>query len=208
MVDDWNTRARQNPFLYVCTTDASNEEEFWLSGERDLTERVLDGLDLASDATVVEIGCGVGRLLRPLSKRVGRAIGVDISTEMIARGRRLCSDLANVEFQRCEGDLKGIDDGICDFVFSHIVFQHLPRRIYITRYLKEALRVLKPGGVLRVQVDGRSRQVFRRVVADSWSGVVYSGRQLRRTLQRVGFAEIGLDGERTQYLRATAWKPV
>jgi SAM-dependent methyltransferase len=207
MIDDWNARARQNPFLYICTTDASNEAEFWRSGERDVSEHVLDGLELPSDATVVEIGCGVGRLLRPLAGRVGRAIGVDISADMVARGKRFCSDLENVELRCCDGDLRGIDDAIADLVFSHIVFQHLPRRLYVTRYLKEALRVLKPGGVLRIQVDGRSRQFFRRVVADSWSGVVYSGRQLRRTLSGVGFAGVRLEGERTQYLRATARKP-
>ena len=72
-------------------------------------------------------------------------------------------------------------------MYSHIVFQHLPRKSYVERYFREAARVLKPGGLLRVQVDGRSRQFFRRWVADSWSGVVFSARELARRLERAGF---------------------
>jgi cyclopropane fatty-acyl-phospholipid synthase-like methyltransferase len=86
------------------------------------------------------------------------------------------------------------------------VFQHLPRKAYAEIYFREALRVLVPGGVFRVQVDGRSRQVLRRWIADSWSGVVYSGRELRHRLERLGFRVTELRGEGTQYLRATAVK--
>src|SRR5262249_2280480 len=85
------------------------------------------------------------------------------------------------------------------FVFSHIVFQHLPRKSYAQRYLREAHRVLKPGGILRVQVDGRTRPFVRRWVADSWSGVVFSARELPRRLRRFGFRVPGMGGEGTQY---------
>ena len=92
-------------------------------------------------------------------------------------------------------------------MFSHIVFQHLPRKAYVERYLREAHRLLKPGGILRVQVDGRSRQFFRRFVADSWSGVVFSERELTRRLERAGLRVTEVRGAGTQYLRATAVKP-
>ena len=145
-------------------------------------------------------------LPREVEREAARAVGVDLSDEMVRRGREYCSGLANVELRRTDGTLGGLEDSTFDFVFSHIVFQHLPRKAYVDRYLREAHRVLKPGGIVRVQVDGRSRQVFRRWVADSWSGVVYSARDLTRRLERAGFRVAEIKGEGTQYLRATGVK--
>ena len=206
MRSDWERRARENAPFYICTTAAESAEAFAASGQRDLDEQVLDGLTVSPDWAVLEIGCGIGRLLKPLSRRVRRAVGVDLSEEMIRRGREYCADRPNVELRRTDGGLEGLPDGEFDFVFSHIVFQHLPRKAYVDRYLRDAARVLRPEGLLRIQVDGRSRQFFRRVVADSWSGVVFSARALRRRLERSGFRVMDVRGEGTQYLRATASK--
>ncbi|MFY9552109.1 MAG: class I SAM-dependent methyltransferase [Thermoanaerobaculia bacterium] len=203
---DWECRARENAPFYVCTSAAQSPEAFAASGERDLAEHVLDGLDVRPQWHVLEIGCGVGRLLRPLSARVERAVGVDVSEEMIRRGREYCADRPNVALHRTDGAVSFLPDRAFDFVFSHIVFQHLPRKSYAERYLIEAHRVLKPGGILRVQVDGRTRQFFRRWVADSWSGVVFSARELKRRLERCGFRVTEIKGEGTQYLRATAMR--
>ncbi len=204
MRSDWERRARENAPFYICTTAAESAEAFAASGEKDLAEQVVDGLSVSPDWAVLEIGCGIGRLLKPLSRRVARAIGVDVSEEMIRRGREYCADRDNVELHRSDGALDFLRDGELDFVYSHIVFQHLPRKSYVERYFREAARVLKPGGLLRVQVDGRSRQFFRRWVADSWSGVVFSARELGRRLERAGFRVTEIRGAGTQYLRATA----
>ena len=50
-----------------------------------------------------------------------------------------------------------------DFVFSYIVFQHLPTLAMVERYLRECGRVLSPGGRLRVQVNTRRRSLLDRV---------------------------------------------
>jgi SAM-dependent methyltransferase len=204
---DWELRAKRNAPFYICTTAAESAEAFAASGERDLEEQVIDGLEPTKEWRVLEIGCGLGRLLKPLSRRVAEAVGVDVSEEMVRRGREYCAERPNVSLHRTDGSLEFLADGQFDFVFSHIVFQHLPRRSYVERYLREAWRVLKPGGILRVQVDGRSRQFFRRWIADSWSGVVYSPRGLSRLLERTGFRATELRGQGTQYLRATARRP-
>jgi SAM-dependent methyltransferase len=204
---DWERRARENAPFYVCTTAAESPASFAASGERDLEENVLDGLAVSPRWSVLEIGCGMGRLVKPLSEQVARVVGVDLSEEMLRLARDYCADRSNVELARTDGRLDFLADDSFDFVFSHIVFQHLPRKAYAEVYFREAFRVLVPGGIFRVQVDGRSRQVFRRWIADSWSGVVYSGRELRHRLERLGFRVTELRGEGTQYLRATAVKP-
>jgi len=203
MRSDWERRARENAPFYICTTAAESAEAFAASGEKDLAEQIVDGLEVSPGWKVLEIGCGIGRLLKPLSQRVARAVGVDLSEEMVRRGREYCADRRNVALYRTDGSLAFLPEGEFDFVYSHIVFQHLPRKAYVERYFREAARVLKPGGLLRVQVDGRSRQFFRRWVADSWSGVVFSARELTHRLERAGFRVTEIRGAGTQYLRAT-----
>lgn len=204
---DWEIRARENARFYICTTAAESPEAFAASGEKDLSEQVIDGLPVERGWRVLEIGCGIGRLAKPLSARVERVVGVDLSEEMVRRAREYCADRPNVELHRTDGSLGFLEAGSFDFVFSHIVFQHVPRKAYVERYLREAHRLLKPGGILRVQVDGRSRQFFRRFIADSWSGVVFSERDLKRRLERAGLRVTEVRGAGTQYLRATAEKP-
>ncbi len=113
---------------------------------------------------------------------------------MIARAREYCAGRPNVELHQTDGGLGFLEDARFDFVYSYIVFQHLPRKAYVQRYLRESARVLKDGGWLRVQVDGRSQQFFRRWIADSWSGVVFSARELARRLEREGFRVTELEG--------------
>jgi SAM-dependent methyltransferase len=209
MREDWELRARENAPFYICTDSSSaTPEGFAAGGLQELDTKILDGLVVAPDWRVLEIGCGMGRLLRPLSERVAAAVGVDVSAEMIARAREFCAGRPNVELHVADGSgsLSFLENGSFDFVYSHIVFQHVPRKAYIQRYLSEAARVLKPGGVLRVQVDGRSSQFFRRWIADSWSGVVFSARELSRRVEREGFRVESLVGAGTQYLRVTARK--
>ena len=209
MREDWDLRARENAPFYICTEPSSaTPEGFAAKAKRDLEERILDGLTVSPSWRVLEIGCGMGRLLRPLSERVAAAVGVDVSEEMIARARDYCAAHRNVELHRADGSgsLELLADAGFDFVYSHIVFQHVPRKAYIQRYVQEAARVLKTGGILRVQVDGRSRQFFRRWIADSWSGVVFSERELARRMEREGLRVDSLVGEGTQYLRVTARK--
>jgi cyclopropane fatty-acyl-phospholipid synthase-like methyltransferase len=204
---DWDRRAKENAPFYVCTAAAESAAAFAASGLRDLEEHVVDGLEVLPEWNVLEIGCGMGRLVKPLAARVARVVGVDLSDEMLRRARDYCGGLPNVLLRSTEGRLDFLSDGEFDFVFSHIVFQHLPRKTYAERYFREAFRVLAPGGTFRVQVDGRSRQVFRRWIADSWSGVVFSARELARRLERCGFRVTEIRGAGTQYLRATAVKP-
>ena len=207
MVADWDERARQNALFYICTTAAGSREAFEESGRRELDEQVLRGVALPGNAVAVEIGCGIGRLARALAPRVGKLWAGDVSAEMLARAREFCADLANVEFVRIDGTLAGVPSGAADFVYSHLVFQHVPRRKFIRGYVREAFRVLKSGGLLRANVDGRSRQWYRRMAADSWSGVVYSERSWREELGNAGFVVEEIIGAGTQYLWGTARKP-
>jgi SAM-dependent methyltransferase len=206
MAADWDVRARRDALFYICREASESPEAFAESGRRDLEREVLRGVDLPDGAVVVEIGCGIGRLARAIAPRAAKVYAGDVSAEMIERAREYCRDVPNLELLRFDGALDGVPSGCADLVFSHLVFQHVPRLKFIRAYFREAGRVLRPGGVFRANVDGRSRQWYRRFAADSWSGVVFSERRLRRELESAGLEVERIEGAGTQYLWATARK--
>jgi SAM-dependent methyltransferase len=199
---DWDDRARADAPYYIDCAHSQTPEAFWASGAADLRTLILQDVALEPSARALEIGCGVGRLLRPLSAVVERAIGVDISPEMIARARAALADRDNVELAVTDGRLAVAEDAALDFVTSFIVFQHVPSRAAVYRYLREAARVLKGGGVLRFQVDGRRRPRVKG--ADTWLGVWFDAEALCGRLWRMGFEIVERWGEQTQYLWITA----
>lgn len=202
---DWNLRARTNARFYVECTHHRTDEEFDRSGERDLATFVLRDLQLDPEATVLEIGCGMGRLMKPLASRAREVHGVDVSGEMIARARERLRDHANIHLYKTSGaDLASLPDNSFDLCFSFITFQHVPLKQVVYRYFSEVARVLKPAGVFRFQVDGRASDVGRRDNAGTWDGVVFEEVEIREGLSRCGFETVDLWGQDTQFLLITA----
>ena len=97
MRSDWDLRARENSHYYIDCGHAASPSVFSESGENDVGKLILRGIDLRADAAILEIGCGVGRLLRPFLERAARIVGVDISGEMVARARDVFRAAPRVE---------------------------------------------------------------------------------------------------------------
>ncbi len=185
MERDWDERARRNARFFVAGFDWQSEGQFRQSGERDLDAIILKGVELPQNAVALEIGCGLGRLLGPIGRRAHEAHGVDISSEMVRQAAEALRDQPNVHVHHTNGSLD-FADGTFDFCYSYTVFQHIAEKAAVLRYLREAARVLKPGGVFRFQIclgDGS-----RRKHGGSWLGVVFSDEELRRELSSCGLA--------------------
>lgn len=202
MRHDWDARAEENARFYIASGAASSEEVFRESGRHDLDGAVLDGIELHPEAEVLEIGCGVGRLLVPLSERVARAYGVDISPAMIERARTYCAERPNVSLSTTDGTLGQIADAALDFVYSYIVFQHIPAVGPIAAYLREAARVLRPGGLLRFQVDGR-HGAFRSG-PETYDGVKLRPGEVCALVTDAGLEMVDSWGEETHYFSTIA----
>jgi ubiquinone/menaquinone biosynthesis C-methylase UbiE len=168
MRQEWDQRSRENAYHYIASwKDQWPEDEFLLSGERDVRELIDPYLAAAQFAPagkrVLEIGCGVGRMSFALAKRFAMVEALDISSEMIDRARALQDRLRieNVRFSVGSGkDLSQYSQESMDFAFSFIVFQHIPEVAIIENYIREIGRVLKGGGLFRFQVNGYHRQVL------------------------------------------------
>jgi SAM-dependent methyltransferase len=143
----WNLAARADAHDAILT--GATAESFERTGESDAA---MIRRYLPERAVVLNIGCGVGRVERYLAPHVAEMWAVDVSGEMIARARERLAGLPNVHLREIGNDefLRGFEAGRFDLVFSFLVLQHLAREdAYL--YLREAFRVLKPGGVLFVQ---------------------------------------------------------
>jgi SAM-dependent methyltransferase len=203
---DWNQRATEDANYYVAFgRRQQDEEEFFATGAD-----VMRGLEVeirrcrARDAAL-EIGCGPGRLMRPMSRIFGEVHGIDVSEEMIRLARERLRGVPNAFPQHGAGsDLSPFRDATFDFVYSYAVFQHIPSRDVVFQYLREAWRVLKPGGVLRCQVNGLPAHAKR---YDTWSGVRIAHEEIRTFTRECGFQLLALEQIWTQYMWVTCRKP-
>src|SRR5258708_31879606 len=161
MRSDWDRRALDDAYYYVAFGRKQQaEDEFFATGAdtvRSLEAEVkrLDPAIAADMRKALEIGCGPGRLMRPLARNFGEIHGVDVSEEMVRMAAAKLERLPNAHVQSSSGaDLSAFPADSFDFVYSYAVFQHLPNREVVFQYLAEARRVLKNGGILRWQFNG------------------------------------------------------
>ena len=207
---DWNQRAQEDAHYYVAFGRRDQDgQEF-----DETAAEVVAGLEweLKRIPTThprarraLEIGCGPGRLLRPMSRLFGEIHGVDVSSEMIDRARQRLQAIPHAHTHTGSGsDLAPFADASFDFVYSYAVFQHIPSREVVMSYLAEAVRVLKPGGLVRAQVNGLPQTAKS---YDTWSGVRISAAEIRDFCQHHRLQLLALEGLDTQYMWTTWLKP-
>jgi trans-aconitate 2-methyltransferase len=112
--------------------------------------KVLDRLPLRGDETVLDAGCGSGRVTALLVERLprGHVTGVDSSPEMADYARAALGDRATI----LAGDLTELElDSPVDAVFSNAVFHWIPDH---DRLFARLFAALKPGGRLVAQCGG------------------------------------------------------
>lgn len=103
--------------------------------------------------TLLEIGCGYGRLSLALAGDFAALTGLDISAGMIAEARRRAEADPHLRFAVTDGrDLAGIASASVDLVLAADVFPYLVAAAgdLAARHVDEAGRVLRPGGALAI----------------------------------------------------------
>jgi SAM-dependent methyltransferase len=207
---DWNERARVDAHFYVAFGGRDQSEEEFLATASDVLrsiERQLKRLPAKANRRAwraLEIGCGPGRLVKPLSRHFGEIHGVDVSDEMIRLARERLSDIRHAHFHATDGaTLPQFADESFEFIYSYAVFQHIPSPDVVLEYMREVRRLLKPGGVFHGQFNG----VAPPGGADTWSGVGFSRADIHAFTRENGLQLLNLEGEHTQYMWTTWRKP-
>ena len=113
---------------------------------------VLERLALSPGLSVLDIGCGYGRLTIPIARLVlpgGEVVGVDIQEAMlrIARERLEKSGLANLSFKRAAAGEGALGPGRFDRALLVTVLGEIPQQV---EALREVRNVLAPGGFLSI----------------------------------------------------------
>jgi SAM-dependent methyltransferase len=170
----WDTFGKTTP-LWSILTDPTKQEDDWdlpdffKTGVEEIGASLdhVRALGLAlSPGRALDFGCGIGRLTQALCAHFRESVGVDIAPSMIALARQ-----HNQYGPRCQytlnqtDDLAQFPDAYFDFIYTARVLQHMQPE-YSTRYLREFLRLLAPGGVLVFQVPSepaRPEDRLRRV---------------------------------------------
>ena len=108
---------------------------------------------LHSPMRLLDFGCGPGTITVDLGEVLapdGSVVGIDSSEDVVAQARAHAeqSGSTNVTFETRSIIETGFPDAEFDVAFAHQVLQHLPDPVAA---LKEAKRVLKPGGLCAVR---------------------------------------------------------
>ena len=208
MKADWDVRAGENAHKAIACDDSQSEAAFRASGERDV-QLLLDGVEanLPARDSVLEIGCGTGRLLEPLKSHFSRVVGVDVSGEMVRRGRQRLAHLSRVQFLEIDGLGKlPFEHDTFDFCFSYITFHHIPIKSIVLAYINESYRVLKRGSLARWHFFGRPAGMLasiREAVThkDTWRGCKFTLAEITSVVRAAGFEIV-----EQRYITAESWR--
>jgi SAM-dependent methyltransferase len=141
----------------------------------------------------LEIGCGSGRLMRPMSRHFLEIHGVDVAADAVRQARENLQDVPHAHPREIHGtSLEDFGDQSFDFVYSFALFPYIPSRELVLAFLREIHRVLRPGGLARLHFNGSA-------------GTGFSSHDLLEFAQSHDFQVLALDGVSTQSMWTT-WR--
>ncbi len=156
-------------------------------------KEMLRGVQMKSADVILDIGCGDGALALILGKGAAKVVGVDINPSAIDRANSMATVTASsikAEFLCKKLEEAGFVDGSFDKIFSFSVIEHIPN---YREVLREARRVLKPGGQMVISVDslmGMSAERIERHRTVFKVQHYFTPTTLRELLKEIGFTSV------------------
>ena len=149
----WNVATLDEARFDRVDTRTDRTESSWNALAQQDFQQVFDGVSIAPDATVLELGCGVGRLLLRTRQQLppsAHLIGVDISEAMIGFATEATKGQPNISLHVTDGaKLPMVRSESIQFAYSMHVFIHISDATVVQSYLREIHRVLVNGGRFR-----------------------------------------------------------
>ena len=177
------------------------DEDLMTSGRREL-ERIRSvlnryGGDLeVEQSTVLDIGCGPGRVLLPMAEAGADAYGIDAAAGYLSQCRTNAADLGvDITLARTTETIPDFGTEF-DLIYCIKTFQSLPRRLTI-RYLQQSFDHLRNGGILYatfpdVESDANLTALFSEEIDDRspYRNRYFTRLEVRQYLNWLGFREI------------------
>jgi len=142
---DWKLLRQSRGERVVDVRNDRNDD----SASRALHRAILDLTVTAQVGDLLDVGCGRGAILKLLASRANRLVGVDIDadTRQLARAEMMLAGIPNCSLRK--GDMYRLP--FADDEFNTIIIDDvLADARHPIRALKEARRLLRPGGRLFV----------------------------------------------------------
>jgi len=147
-------------------------------------------LRLMPPMTIADLGAGDGSFALLLSQRAARVIAVDSSAKMLEFGRdqAVRNGIDNVEFRLGDMEEPPIEDAAVDLVFFS---QSLHHALHPERSVKQAARILRPGGRIAILDLAKHRfEEARELYADERLG--FSEAELESMLSEAEFLDVSV----------------
>jgi arsenite methyltransferase len=167
--------------------------------------------DLKVGEVVLDLGSGAGIDVFLAANKVGptgKAIGVDMTKEMIDKATRIAANhgYQNVEFRLGEMESLPVEDETVDAIISNCVVNLSPDK---SKVFQEAYRTLKPGGRLTVSdiVSEGTLPDEIRTDSNAWAcciGGALEQREYLEKIKRVGFEDIKVVSTQEFYIENKA----
>lgn len=192
----WNHLAQTNDRYAVRSVPhEQTDEEYEASGREDISNflqndsLLVELLPPFRQCTILEIGCGSGRLTKTLATMFQQIVAIDISSIMLMKAREFVS-ASNVRFVESDGTSVPVEPSSIDLAFSYIVYQHFPSKDSISSSFSNVARALRPGGLFKVQIRG-----LKHPDENHWSwGPDYTEWEARDLASSVGLTVLALQG--------------
>lgn len=166
--------------------------------------------DLEKGMTVLDLGSGAGIDVFIAAKEIGptgKAIGVDMTDEMLARAEqnRTRLGIPNAEFRKGEIENLPVESSSVDRIISNCVINLVPNK---QNAFNEMFRVLKPGGKFTVSdivSVGQIPDALRHNM-EEWAGCVAGALERNEYLEiirKAGFSEVSVVTEKPYNLDPT-----
>lgn len=194
-IEQWEKLGESDPYWAVLADPKKkdgkwNRDDFFLTGEKEVHDLLLKVKCMGEEikfGTVLDFGCGVGRLSRALSMRFKKVIAVDVSISMLNEAHKTNRHIHNIDFLHNPAeDLSVIPADSIDFIYSNIVLQHMPKNRQII-YIREFCRVLHPKGLIAIQTPAKCN-------LKSWKGWAFwiAGNNVLNIIRRVKYGPSGV----------------
>jgi 2-polyprenyl-3-methyl-5-hydroxy-6-metoxy-1,4-benzoquinol methylase len=159
-----------------------------LAGPGPAQSRLLDTY-LKPDANVIDIGCAAGRFCFAVHDRGHRVFGVDLAEAMVREGAALARARGvRVPFGVMDAQALAVRDAAFDAaLLMGSVLSHVPGRRARLGTLREAHRVLTPGGTLLIETQSRATRLRHR----AFFGAMGAVRGVLQALGRQPAWEVG-----------------
>ena len=190
----WNPKSLDQAKNIILSSDDSpaSQELFNKLGlvEADNLNRLVK-----NNFTILDYGCGIGRIAKHLSKHVKNIRCVDVSEKMLSFAKEYCKDHSNIKFSLTKDTKIPLADNSIDFIYSVLTLQHLQKEDVIL-ILEEMHRVLKNNCMIYLTFPNLDSDIywkhFKSYCEDPKTRIssrtrMYTVEEVKINLKRTGF---------------------